>query len=447
MRRLPRNRAAVRGTLATAVAGLVASATLTAPAAHADQVTPGNFTGYAFDQCLTPTQAKMDAWMEHSPFAGVGIYISGDSRACRSQPNLTATWVKKQIANGWKLLPITLGPQANCLSRFPRYKDDKVIAASSANTYAAARKQARAEAAKAVAAAQKLGIDAGSTLWYDLEGFDSTKKVCRESAMWFLSDYNKTIKSLGYVSGVYSSAGSGIKLLDDARVKEPGKYTLPDRLWVARWDGVANLESPGYLRTDGWMPHGRVKQYRGGHNETWGGVTINIDSNFMSLGKGSTGTPGGVMCKERVQANLSRYPVVRVNANSGTVKALQCLLRKAGHYRGPVSGRFDNTTLQAANAFQRRNGFNTVSGFTRKQWTSLLSIGNNPTIKRGSAGVAVRKLQRTLTAATGRPMTYTGVFDAGTEQQVKAWQKQVGLPQSGVVNKAAWRLLQQGKIR
>ncbi|CAM3157459.1 glycoside hydrolase domain-containing protein [Nocardioides dubius] len=446
MRLLPRARSALRGTLAVGVATAVATVGLAAPAT-AEYVTPGNFTGYAFDQCLTPTQAKMDTWMEHSPFSAVGIYISGDSRACRSQPNLTATWVKNQIAKGWRLLPITLGPQANCLSRFPRYKDDKVIARSSTNTYAAARKQAREEAVKTVVAARKLGIAAGSTLWYDLEGFDSTNKVCRESAMWFLSAYNKKIKAYGYVTGVYSSAGSGIKLLDDARVNEPGKYTLPDRLWVARWDGNANLLAPGYLRTDGWMPHARVKQYRGGHNETWGGVTINIDSNFLSLGTGSTGTPGGVMCKEKVQANLASYPVLRTNTNSDAVRALQCLLRKAGHYRGPVSGRFDANTLTAANAFQRNNGFNKVSGFTRKQWTSLLSTGNNRTIKRGSTGVSVRKLQRALTAATGSSMTYTGVYDAGTERMAKAWQKQVGLTQSGVINKTAWTMLQQGRIR
>ena len=49
--------------------------------------TPGDFTGYGFDQCLAPTQAAMDTWWKKSPFSAVGIYISGDSRACRSQPN------------------------------------------------------------------------------------------------------------------------------------------------------------------------------------------------------------------------------------------------------------------------------------------------------------------------------------------------------------------------
>ena len=36
-----------------------------------------------------------------------------------------------------------------------------------------------------------------------------------------------------------------------------------------------------------------MKQYLGGHNETWGGVTINIDSNFIDLGAGSNAVPEG----------------------------------------------------------------------------------------------------------------------------------------------------------
>src|SRR5689334_16499676 len=60
-----------------------------APARATNVVTPGDFTGYGFDQCLTPSQSAMDTWLTSSPFLAVGIYISGDSRACRNQPNLT----------------------------------------------------------------------------------------------------------------------------------------------------------------------------------------------------------------------------------------------------------------------------------------------------------------------------------------------------------------------
>src|SRR6188768_3370534 len=100
--------------------------------------TPGDFTGYGFDQCLAPTQSAMDTWWKKSPFSAVGIYISGDSRACRTQPNLSATWVATQVARGWRLLPIALGPQASCQPRFPRYKDDFKISDKATGGYATA---------------------------------------------------------------------------------------------------------------------------------------------------------------------------------------------------------------------------------------------------------------------------------------------------------------------
>ena len=159
-----------------------------APAAKqlaSNPVTPGNFTGLGFDQCLAPEQYKMDAWLEHSPFRAVGIYISGASRGCRDQPNLTPTWISTQLAKGWRLLPITLGPQASCHPGFPRYGNDPVISPklNQAGSYAKAAKQGTAEASSAVAAAQALGIVPGSTLWYDLEGYDVTNTRCRESSL------------------------------------------------------------------------------------------------------------------------------------------------------------------------------------------------------------------------------------------------------------------------
>ncbi len=317
--------------------------------AYADNpVTPGNFTGYGFDQCLAPSQDSMDRWLNYSPFWAVGIYISGDSRACRNQPNLTPEWVSTQLAKGWRLLPITLGPQASCQPRFPRYGDDKKIdpTPGANGTYYRARKQGEAEADKAVTAAQALGISAGSTLWYDLEGFDSSLRDCRESALRFLSGWTYQLGQLGYVSGVYSGASSGIKMLDDARINRPDAFHLPARIWIARWDGVANT-STTYISDDGWVG-GRVKQYLGGHDETWGGVRINIDRNFLDLGKGSVAAAedhcGGV------RVNFWIYDPLQPGVeNIVKVKALQCLLTEQGVYAGPTDGTFGKKLTAAVN--------------------------------------------------------------------------------------------------
>lgn len=303
--------------IVSVVLGTVAVVVAAGPAAADTPVTPGDITGYGFDQCLAPEQWQMNRWMNHSPFLAAGIYISGDSRGCRNQPNLTPSWVSHQTSRGWRLLPITLGPQAACNPTFPRYGDDEVIDDNPGRhrRYRAAREQGRAEAEKTVGVARRLGIASRSTLWYDLEAFDATKTDCRESALAFLSAWTNRLHRLDYVSGVYSSAASGIKMLDDVRVERPGAYALPDQIWIARWDGVANT-STSYIRPDGWLPGGRLKQYEGGHNETWGGVTIPIDRNYLDLGRGSSAAPethcGGVRIGFRDYPRLLRAPTIRI---------------------------------------------------------------------------------------------------------------------------------------
>src|SRR6195952_4692758 len=126
------------GALVSALVLTLSGTLLSAPAYAAGPVTPGNYRGLGFDPCEAPSQAAMSAWVKKSPFRAAGIYISGNSRGCRRQSNLSATWVSNQLAAGWPLLPITLGPRANCSTRFPRYgaRVDPVISASTTSTYA-----------------------------------------------------------------------------------------------------------------------------------------------------------------------------------------------------------------------------------------------------------------------------------------------------------------------
>jgi hypothetical protein len=358
--------ARLAGAIAVVLIGLISSALSLAPAeaeggttpsgslarGQAGIVTPGDFTGYGFDQCLAPTQKAMNTWLRSSPFLSVGIYISGDSRACRFQPNLTPDWIRTQLTKGWRLLPITLGPQASCSTRFPRYGNDETIKPrpGESGNYNKARAQGRAEAGSAVEAAKALGIVPGSTLWYDLEAFDHTMRHCRESALSFLSAWTDRIHELDYVSGVYSSAGSGIKVLDDARVNRPGKFTMPDMIWLARWDGVANTSS-SYIREDGWRPGGRVKQYQGGHDETWGGTTINIDRNFLDVGRGSVAADEN-HC-DGLPVDLTNYrPLKPGSTATDRVKVLQCFLSEADVYGGKINGSYGDATTAAVRAWQ-----------------------------------------------------------------------------------------------
>ena len=119
--RSPRRRLA-RLAVGTALVAAFLTPQAGAPAQAENPPTPGGFTGFGFDQCTAPTQNAMNAWLKSSPFWAVGIYISGDSRGCRTQPNLTPSWISTQLSKGWRLLPITLGPQASCNPRLAQIR-------------------------------------------------------------------------------------------------------------------------------------------------------------------------------------------------------------------------------------------------------------------------------------------------------------------------------------
>jgi hypothetical protein len=447
--------------LAPAPAGAEGSTHHGSPAAPAGQavprqlysnpVTPGTYTGLGFDQCHAPEQYKMDAWLSASPYRAVGIYISGASRGCRDQPNLTPTWITTQLTQGWHLLPITLGPQAACNPGFPRYGDDPVISTkfNQSGAYAKAFKQGAAEATTTVAAAQALGIVPGSTMYYDLEGYDVTNTTCRESSLWFLSAWTQQLHALGYVSGVYSSAGSGIKSLDDARVQRPGTFELPDQIWIARWDGEANT-STTYIRSDGWIPGRRVKQFQGGHDEKWGGVTINIDRNYLDLSSGAPTTPTVQSHCGNTPVDLANYPRLKAPSrghvpNAAQVTALKCLLKEQGVFHGKVKGAWTGRLTKAVKAWQQRMGLGKTAMFSRTAWMTLLSAGPTPVLNLGSTGEDVRRVQRALNAASPRQkLAINGVYDTVTQGAVIAWQGKNGIAEYGVVGPGSWAALQAG---
>ena len=417
---------------------------LTQVAGGGNPTTPRHFTGYGFDQCLAPSQSAMDAWLRHSPFWAVGIYISGKSRACRYQPNITPAWIRTQLANRWRILPITLGPQASCSTRFPRYGNDPTISPDPSNNYARARSMGRAEANDAVGVAKGLGIVPGSTLWYDLEAFDISQARCRESALRFVAAWTTRLHALGYVSGYYSSAASGIKMIDDVRVNRPS-FVLPDRIWIADWDGRANVESK-WIRSGGWKPGNRMKQYDGDHTERHGGVTIAIDSNFLDLGRGSKPAgPGPTFCGG-LNMNVQRWPVLRPGASSAAVKRLQCLLVRQGYYDGPLSSTMDSGTVAAVRAMRKAAGMSVRSVVGTGVWMRLHTHGGTYLMKYGAASETVRRLQRALNAVFPDAVTVNGSFAGQTTAAVKRYQDRVGMARTGVVTPVLWKKLKSGRL-
>ena len=432
--------------LATLLAAVLAALVVLtgAPSASAaERAATGGLTGYAFDARCAPTQAEMDAWLTGSPFWGAGIYLGGSMMSCTTaeQAHLDATWVQRQTGNGWRLLPFWVGPQASCSAFTDRIDPDPAEVGGTA--YGAAEAQGRQEAAAAVARAQALGVAAGTTLWYDLEGFDVGLEDCRRSALRFLSGWTLALHALGHRSGVYSNVAAGIHALDYADLASQGSYAMPDQVWFAWYNNRADaVVDTKWVRAGSWA-HQRVHQYAQNQSMTFGGVTLNVDPNYLDLDGGSVAPAapkacGGVRIDYPSYANLAR------GKSGAGVKALQCLLKQRGKYRKAVDGRYDADVVAAVRAYQRARSLPVTGRMVARTWVSLLSHGaTSPLLKEGSAEDAVRRLQRALNVGAAS-LAVTGVFDRATSTWLRQYQQRAGLPVTGVVAQATWDALRRG---
>jgi hypothetical protein len=237
------------------------------------RATASYYTGLGFDACAAPSTTTMTAWAA-SPYRGIGVYIGGANRGC-SQPNLTSTWVSTEIAAGWQLIPTYVGLQApsnscGCAAIQPSQAGAQGVAAAD----------------DAVSKAAALGIGPGNPIYFDMEGY-ATGGSNTPAVLTFLGAWTGELHARGYVSGVYSSASSGITDL----VSQYGTgFSEPDDIWIARWNGQATTVDSAVPAGD-WANHQRLHQYRGGHNETYGGVSINIDNDYLDGALVGTASP------------------------------------------------------------------------------------------------------------------------------------------------------------
>jgi Domain of unknown function (DUF1906) len=264
----------VRGVAATIGAALI----LAVPASAAPRHGAALYAGPGFDTCSAPSLATMQSWLA-SPYRAVGIYIGGSNRAC-PDGNLSASWAASVVASGWNLLPLYVGLQAPCVSQAG-------LALINPSTAAA---DGAAAADDAVSRASFFGLSAGSPLYFDMEGYKTNSPACTQAVQAFLGGWVTGLRSRGYLAGVYGSAASTIRDL----IPSAGTATAPDAVWIANWNGKTGVFGDPYVPDSYWPNHQRLHQYSGGHKETYGGVTVNIDSNTVDapvVGPGGVAAP------------------------------------------------------------------------------------------------------------------------------------------------------------
>jgi hypothetical protein len=245
------------------------------PAAAPQAVVAGaTFIGMGFDTCAAPSVSTMRAWL-HSPYRSVGVYIGGSMRAC-GDGNLSASWVAQVHAMGWHLIPTYVGPQAPTVNQPGLARISPVWAWNLGGV----------SAIDAVARAKHFGMGAGTPLYYDMEGYTPTAGSSA-AVNTFLSAWTAEVHRLGYKSGVYGCPGSVMSDMSHA-VRTATIYP-PDDVWFAHWNGLRNTTDqrnyPAFPDAY-WRFHQRLHQYAGNLYQSYGGVALGLDANWMD---GATG--------------------------------------------------------------------------------------------------------------------------------------------------------------
>ena len=222
----------------------------------------------AFDKCNVTTVPHMQTWWNESPYYTVNIYLGGIQRSC-DNTELDAFWVQNVSQQGWSLIPTWVGPQAPCSKFAHRVSSNLAVAFS----------QGRSEADAALEAADRLGLEKDRVIYYDLEAYYGASQSCRDAMKSFLWGWTGRLHDLGARAGIYGSCYSYIS--DWATLTEP-----PDDVWMAHWTGQsydpdATVWGVPCVSDNLWPNHQRIRQYGGGHVETWGGIALSVDSNAL----------------------------------------------------------------------------------------------------------------------------------------------------------------------
>lgn len=262
MRRKPR-RLRMRVRIAVPAAVLAAPAFVVSPPATAPaKASFGINVHMGWDACGA-TVAKAQAFWSNTPYWNMGLYLGGSAYATGCKRWTTAE-VNRLRAQGWQFLPLWVGPQAPCTGFSSRFSSTRSTATS----------QGRNEAIAAYNKIVSLGWNtAGTPIIYDLEAFNTGNSRCLNAAKAFINGWDAQMHvAPAQKAGVYgSSCASGLSSYASIA-------NVPDFITGADWDNIKTTTNLACVASNSWSHQQRHKQYRGGHNETWNGVTMNVDS-------------------------------------------------------------------------------------------------------------------------------------------------------------------------
>lgn len=260
--RLTSSRSKPRAWLVASAAVLCAILSVTPLSERRAEASYGLSIHMGWDACGASV-AKAQAFWNNTPYWNMGLYLGGSDygSGCKRWSNDEVAQLRSM---GYKFLPLWVGPQAPCSGQSSRFSSDPATAAA----------QGKNEALAIYNKIVSLGWDTtNAPIIYDLEAFDTSNSGCMSATRSFIDGWVRQMHvAPAQKAGVYgSTCASGL-------AQYATLANVPDFIDGADWDGVKTTTDMACVSSGYWVNRQRHKQYRGGHNETWNGVTMNVDS-------------------------------------------------------------------------------------------------------------------------------------------------------------------------
>ena len=176
-----------------------------------------------------------------------------------------------------------------------------------------------------------------------------------------------------------------------------------------------------------------------------------------SVPLGATGAVRGAIQRVPSIPGLPSQRVIQIGDTGPDVGAIQRRLRDLGFYNGQINNLFDRRTQLAVIDFQQARGIVPISGRVGPTTQAYLfdsplpdriiagtSDRQFPTVglRRGDTGYNVRLLQSYLTRLGYQSGPIDGIFGERTEVAVRQFQRERGLPETGVISQSTLSALQ-----
>ena len=258
-------------------------------------------------------------------------------------------------------------------------------------------------------------------------------QITGKSGQWYKVSYGN------YEGYVYSSY---VELIEDDTLTKGSKGDAVKQL-------QQRLKELGYYSSSCDGNYGNVTvtavkafQKKNGLDQT--GVADSATQ--KKLNSSSAVSAKGTAVSSKDEEDDADDETLKKGSKGSAVKQLQQRLKQLGYYNNTIDGDYGSSTVSAVKAFQKKNGLTQTGTADEKTLDKVYSTSavnakdtvedadTSTTLKRGSTGTAVKKLQQRLKDLGYYNTVVDGEYGSGTVTAVKAFQKKNGLSQTGTAD-------------